>query len=125
VFVFGTEKIWTWGFWGVMLPLSYVLGGIITLAVGELVPHEQGSWNPNRWNLFPNVSGIRRKFLWLEFTVFPICVLMLIFANSLPIWLVLALSVIIIVVALLGLIGTWTMLFGNRGIFRRQKSGAD
>jgi hypothetical protein len=39
-----------------------------------------------------------------------------------PIWLVLALTFIIIVVALLGLLGTWDMLFGDRGIFRRQKS---
>ena len=122
VFVFGTEKIWTWGFWGVMLLFSYVLGCIIMLTVGELVPHDHGSLGRNKWNLFPNVSGIRRKFLWLEFTVFPICVLMLIFANSLPIWLVLVLSFIIIVVALLGLIGTWDMFFGDRGIFRRQKS---
>jgi len=66
VFVFGLEKIWTWGFWGVMLPFSYVLGRIMMLAVGELVPHEQASWGRNKWNLFPNVSGIRRRFLWIE-----------------------------------------------------------
>jgi len=85
VFVFGLEKIWTWGFWGVMLPFSYVLGRIMMLAVGELVPHEQGSWGRNKWNLFPNVSGIRRRFLWIEVVVIPICVVILIFADSLPI----------------------------------------
>ena len=122
LFVFGTETIWTWGFWAVMLHFSYVLGCIIMLAVGDLVPHDQGSWGRNKWNLFPNVSGIRRKFLWTEFTVFPICALMLIFADSLPFRVVLALSLIMIVVFLLGLIGTWDMLFGERGIFRRQKS---
>jgi hypothetical protein len=120
--VFSTEKMWTWSFWGVMLPFSYVLGCIIMLAVGELVLYEQGSWGHNKWNLFPNVSGIRRKFLWIEFTVFPICAVISVFARALPIWLVLALTFIIIVVALLGLLGTWDMLFGDRGIFRRQKS---
>jgi hypothetical protein len=73
-------------------------------------------------NLFPNVSGIRRKFLWIEFTVFPICAVISVFARSLPIWLVLALTFIIIVAALLGFLGTWDMLFGDRSIFRRQKS---
>src|SRR5947209_12096079 len=90
VFVFGPEKIWTWGFWGVMLPFSYVLGYINMSAIGELVPYDQESWGRNKWELFPNVSGIRRKFLSLVFTVLPICALMLIFAHSLPIpmWLV-------------------------------------
>jgi len=123
-FVFGAEKVWTWGFWGVMLPFSYVLSCISALAVGELVPNQHGSWGRNKWNLFPNVSGIRRKFLWLGFTVFPICALMLSFAHSLPlpIWLVSALTFIIVVVAVLGLIGTWDIVFGERGVFRRQKS---
>ena len=104
VFAFGTEKIWTWGFWGVMLPFTYVLSCIIMLAVVELVPYEDGSWGRNKWDVFPNVPGIHRKFLWLEFTVFPICAVILIFTPSLPIWFLLALTFILIVVGLFGLI---------------------
>src|SRR5947209_19814322 len=37
VFVFGSEKIWTCGFWGVILPFSFSVGAIITFAGGELV----------------------------------------------------------------------------------------
>ena len=87
--------------------------------VAELAPYDYVS--RNKFDLFPNVSGIQRKFLWIEFFVFPICVVILIFASSLPMWLVLAVSSIIIVVGVLGLIGTWGILFGDKGVFRNHK----
>jgi hypothetical protein len=119
VFVFDIE-VWSWGFWGLFLPFSYFLGCIIMLTVVELVPYEKVS--RNKWDPVPNLSGIYRKFFLLQFTVIPICSVMLFFAWSLPLWLVLGLTFIIIFVGFLGLIGMLNLLFGGKGIFRRQKS---
>ena len=104
VLMLSPEKIWTWRFWGMMLPFGYVVGGINILAIGGLVPYDQGSWARSNWDLLPNVSGIRRRFLSLVFAALPVCALMLICADSLPlpIWLFSALPFIVVVLAILG-----------------------
>jgi hypothetical protein len=122
VFIRGADVIRSWSFWVFLVVFSYLTGGVIAAFVCRFAPYEQVRTRAKRWQFFTNVSPRHRRFLLLEFTVFPACMILLLYARSLPIWLVLGVSVVVIVVGVLGSIASWHLFFGERGILRRRSS---
>ena len=122
IFIGGTNIIRSWIFWLFLVVFSHFAGGVISAFVCQFAPYEQVRTSAKRWQLFTNVSPRHRRFLLLEFTVFPACMILLLFARSLPIWLVLGVSLVVIVVGVLGAIAGWHLFFGERGILRRRSS---
>ncbi|MBI2926196.1 MAG: hypothetical protein HYY24_10885 [Verrucomicrobia bacterium] len=122
VFIRGADVIRSWPFWVFLIVFGYFTGGVVAAFVCRFAPYEQVRASAKGWRLFPNVSQRHRRFLFLEFTVIPACVILLLFARSLPIWLVLAVSLVVIVVGIFGSIASWHLFFGERGIFRRWRS---
>jgi len=74
---------------------------------------------PRWWQIFPNVPARPRRFLIVSGVVVIGASILLILPWSSPLWLEIVLELAICVAGAFGLIGTWHLLFGARGIFRR------
>jgi len=122
IFIGGPEIIYSWRFWGFLIVGSYLAGGVISALVCRLAPYEEVRASAKQWWSANNVGGRHRRFFFLELAVFVPCVILMMFARSLPIWLLVAVSVIIIIMGVFGAIASWRLYFGEHGIFRRWRS---
>jgi hypothetical protein len=118
-FIADVETVRSRCFWACWIPFAYILGAVITMLTAKLGLYDDVRCGPRWWQIFPNVPARPRRFLIVSGVVVIGASMLLILPWSPPLWLEIALELAICVAGVFGLIGTWHLLFGARGIFRR------
>ena len=108
-------------FWVLLCIGSYLIGGIVTALVGRLIAYEDALEAYKNWSWFRCKPVWQRK-VWLVTAIgVPVCGALLFLAPLLSIWLAVAITGLMGVFVILGLIVLWRRLFGKSGILRRSR----
>ena len=111
----------SWYFWVLLCIGSYLIGGIVTALVGRLIVYEDALEAYKNWSWFRGKPDWQRK-VWLVTAIgVPVCGALLLLAPLLSIWLAVAITGLMGVFVILGLIVLWRRLFGKSGILRRSR----
>ena len=89
--------------------------------VGRLIEYEETRTAYKNWSWFRGKPDWQRK-VWLVTVIgVPVCIVLLFFAPLFSIWLAVAITGLMGVFVILGLIVLWRRLFGKSGILRRSR----
>ena len=97
------------------------MGRVVPALVGRLIEYEKARTAYKNWSWFRGKADWQRK-VWLVTAIgVPVCGALLLLAPLLSIWLAVAITGLMGVFVILGLIVLWRRLFGKSGILRRSR----
>ena len=116
-----TILVRSWYFWVFLVIGAEVVGRVVPALAGRLIEYEEALTAYKNWSWFRGKPDWQRK-VWLVTAIgVPVCGVLLFFAPLLSIWLAVAITGLMGVFVILGLVVLWRRLFGKSGILRRSR----